>query len=175
MKRKWPPDELMFMKNQKADQKKSVTPMTGKTCVITGATSGVGLEAAKQFAQSGARIVMVCRNSEKAHAVRAKIMRQWDVPVDIVLADFSRLDEVRKAAAKLLSDYPRIDVLVNNAGLHSTRRIETPEGFELVFLRGSSCGFLVHPSSSRSHDRKHPGPHPDDQLRRTSIRWTPAG
>ncbi len=116
--------------------------MTGKTCVITGATSGVGLEAAKQFAQKGARIVMVCRNNEKALAVRSEIMRQWDVTVDIVLADFSRLDEVRRAAATLLADYPRIDVLVNNAGLHSTRRIETPEGFELVFCVDHLAAFL---------------------------------
>ena len=116
--------------------------MTGKICVITGATSGVGLEAAKHFARGGARIVMVCRNREKANAVRTEIQRQWDVPVDIILADFSQLDQVRNASASILANYPHIDVLVNSAGIHDTKRLETPEGFEMVFCVDHLSTFL---------------------------------
>ena len=60
------PDELMFIKNRKARQLKSSASMAGKICVITGATSGVGLAALRQLAKGGAQIVMVCRNPEKA-------------------------------------------------------------------------------------------------------------
>ena len=120
------PDELIFMNNGKAIQKKSTALMTGKVCVITGATSGVGLEASKRLAEGGAYIVMVCRNRRKAELISAELMSTWNVPVDIVIADFSRLEDVNKAADQILKTYPRIDVLINSAGLHSTKRLYTP-------------------------------------------------
>ena len=136
------PDELMFIKNGKAEQKKSDEPMTGKVCIITGATSGVGLEAAKKLAKGGAHIVMVCRNMVKAETISKEINVTWDVPVDIVIADFSELDEVRKAADLILKTYPKIDVLINSAGLHSTKRRLTSEGFELGFCVNHLASFL---------------------------------
>ncbi len=137
------PDELIFLRNSKATQKKSFTSMTGKVCVITGATSGVGFEAAKRLAKGGAHIVMVCRNLEKAEYISKKIKAEFKVPVDIVIADFAHLGEVRKAAAAILNNYTRIDVLVNNAGLHSTVPIYTREGFELVFCVNHLSSFLL--------------------------------
>ena len=136
------PDELMFIKNGKAEQKKSDEPMTGKVCIITGATSGVGLEAAKRLVKGGAHIVMVCRNRVKAETISKEINVTWDVPVDIVIADFSELDEVRKAADLILKTYPKIDVLINSAGLHSTKRRLTSEGFELGFCVNHLASFL---------------------------------
>ena len=70
-------------------------------------------------------------------------MAQYNVPVDIVIADFSDLEDVRKAAAILLRDYPRIDVLINSAGLHSTSRTTTREGFEMVFCVNHLAPFLL--------------------------------
>ncbi len=137
------PDELIFIKNGKALQKKSSASMAGKICVVTGATAGVGLAAAKQLAKGGAHIVMVCRNLEKAESISKEIRSAYNVPVDIVIADFSRLDEVRKAAAVIKNNYPKIDVLINNAGLHSTVRNYTPEGFELVFCVNHLASFLL--------------------------------
>jgi NAD(P)-dependent dehydrogenase (short-subunit alcohol dehydrogenase family) len=136
------PDELIFMKNGKAVQKKSTALMTGKVCVITGATSGVGLEASKRLAEGGARIVMVCRNKQKAERISAELRSAWKVPIDIVIADFSRLEDVSKAADQILKTYPRIDVLINSAGLHSTKRLYTPAGFELVFCVNHLASFL---------------------------------
>lgn len=66
------PEELMFMKNGRAKQKHSDEPMTGKLCVITGASSGVGYESAKALAAGGADIVMVVRNEAKAKAIKEK-------------------------------------------------------------------------------------------------------
>ena len=136
------PDELIFIQNRNAPQKKSLQPMTGKVCVITGSTSGVGLQAQMRLAQGGAHIVMVCRNPQKAEFVRAETMEKYQVPVDVVLADFSRLEDVRRAAASILENYPHIDVLINCAGMHSTRCIHTAEGFELVFCVNHLASFL---------------------------------
>jgi NAD(P)-dependent dehydrogenase (short-subunit alcohol dehydrogenase family) len=136
------PDELIFIKNGKAVQKKSTTTMEGKVCVITGATSGVGLEATKRLARGGAHVVMVCRNLEKAERISREIKAEWNVPVDIVIADFSCLDEVRNAAALIIKNYPKIDVLINSAGIHSTKRVYTSEGFEMVFCVNHLASFL---------------------------------
>lgn len=141
MKFEWP-EELIFMKNKKAEQKKSSASMAGKVCVITGATSGVGLEALKKLAQGNADIVMVCRNEEKAKGIREVIQKKWPVNIDIVIADFSILSDVRRAAEEILAKYKQIHILINSAGLHSTTRVETKEGHELVFCVNHLSSFL---------------------------------
>ena len=143
MARRRLPDELMFLENRRAVQKTTDASMSGKVCVVSGSTSGVGLEAVRRLARGGARIVMVCRNQEKAEIVRKELAGQYGVPVDIVITDFSDLADVRNAAVVLLRDYPRIDVLINSAGLHSTGRIVTKAGFELVFCVNHLAPFLL--------------------------------
>jgi NAD(P)-dependent dehydrogenase (short-subunit alcohol dehydrogenase family) len=141
MKYEWP-DELIFLKNRKAKQKESNVSLVGKVCVITGASSGVGLEALKKLASHGAHLVMVCRNPEKTELIRKDIQAKWGVSVDMVIADFSHLDQVRTAVAVLIKNYPRIDLLINCAGLHSTKRLLTDEGFETVFCVNHLASFL---------------------------------
>ncbi len=137
------PDELIFIKNSKAVQKKSSTLMTGKVCVITGATSGVGLEAAKRLARGGAHLVMICRNKQKSEDVSKKIWNDYKISADIVIADFRNLDEVRTAADIILKNHKKIDVLINNSGIHSTVPVFTREGFELVFCVNHLASFLL--------------------------------
>jgi retinol dehydrogenase 13 len=137
------PDELIFIENRRASQKTTTASMTGKVCVVSGSTSGVGLAAVRRLARGNAQIVMVCRNADKAEDVRKELMADYSVPVDVVIADFSDLEDVRKAAAVLLRDYPRIDVLINSAGLHSTSRTSTREGFETVFCVNHLAPFLL--------------------------------
>ena len=137
------PDELMFLENRRAIQKTTTASMSGKVCVVSGSTSGVGLEAVKRLARGNAHIVMVCRNPEKAETVRKEILAQWYVPVDIIIADFSDLEDVRKAADILLRNYSRMDVLINSAGLHSTTRTITKDGFETVFCVNHLAPFLL--------------------------------
>jgi len=100
--------------------------MAGKVCIITGATSGVGLEAAKRLASGGAHIVMVCRNRERAENVSYMIKKEFKVPADIIIADLSSLDQVRNAANVILNSYKKIDILINNAGIHCTVPASTP-------------------------------------------------
>ena len=137
------PDELMFLENRRAIQKTSTAPMEGKVCIVSGSTSGVGLEAVKRLVRGGAQIVMVCRNPAKARDIRNELLAQYQVQVDIVMADFSDLEDVRKAADILLRDYPRMDVLINSAGLHCTTRTITKEGFETVFCVNHLAPFLL--------------------------------
>ncbi|NSW52054.1 MAG: SDR family oxidoreductase [Anaerolineae bacterium] len=136
------PEELQFIANARLPQKTTSTRMDGKVCVITGATSGVGYAAAEHLAQGGANLVLVCRNPEKAAYVQNRLVNRFGVEVDLVLADFGRLSDVRTAVAKILERTPRIDVLINNAGIHATRRRLTPEGFESVFCVNHLASFL---------------------------------
>jgi len=136
------PDELMFLKNKNALQHESEGSMKGKTCVVTGATSGVGLEAVRALAKGGASIVMVVRNLAKGEEVKKELVEQFGGSVDIVVADFSRLDDVRNAAKQVLASTSKIDVLINCAGLHSTKATYTSEGFETVFCVNHLASFL---------------------------------
>ena len=142
MKRKLP-DELIFLQNRNLPQKTTDASMQGKVCVITGATSGVGYESAKKLAEGGASLVMISRNKEKAERVSAQFQKDYNAEIDIIIADLSNLKQVRKAAEQVLSDHPKIDVLINSAGLHSTKKTYTEEGFETVFCVNHLAAFLL--------------------------------
>ncbi len=137
------PEQLMFMKNSKAVQKHSDESMAGKLCVVSGATSGVGYEAVKTLAAGGANIVMVVRNEHKAKAVKEEIEEKYSVCADYVIADFSDLKQVEKAATAISDKYPRIDVLINSVGIHSTTKILNNDGYEMVFCVNHLATFLL--------------------------------
>ena len=137
------PEELRFIENARKPQATTPARMDGKVCVITGATSGVGYATAKRVARGGAELVLVCRNPEKAARVREELSQQYQVAADVVLADLSRLAQVRQAADAILSRHSRIDVLINNAGVHNTVRRLTPEGLETVFCVDHLASFLL--------------------------------
>jgi retinol dehydrogenase-13 len=137
------PDELQFMANARMKQKTTESRLDGKTCIITGATSGVGYAAAKRFAQGGANLILVCRNMEKAELIQKHLHQEFDVQVDLFQADFSDLSQVRDAANEILEQFPRIDILINNVGMHNTRRVLTPDGFEIVFCVNHLASFLL--------------------------------
>jgi len=107
------------------------------TIVITGASSGIGAEAARALAAQGWQIAVVGRNATRTKAVAA------DVGGRPYLADYDSLNEVRALAANLLADYPRIDVLANNAGGLVAKRGMTPDGHERTFQHNHLAPFLL--------------------------------
>jgi NAD(P)-dependent dehydrogenase (short-subunit alcohol dehydrogenase family) len=136
------PEELQFIANARMVQKTTDARLDGRLCIITGATSGVGYHAARRLAQGGANLVLVCRNREKAVSVRQELAQQYRVDIDIVQADFSQLEDVRRAAEIILTNHPRTHVLINNAGVHTTRRTLTRNGIETVFCVNHLASFL---------------------------------
>ena len=137
------PDELQFIVNARKPQKRTTVRLDGKKCIITGATSGVGLAAARRIAQGGADLILVNRNPDKANSVKKEIQNNYGVKVDLVMADFSNLNQVRNAAKLILEKNPHIDILINNAGLHNTGREINEDGIEMVFCVNHLAHFLL--------------------------------
>lgn len=97
--------------------------------VMTGATNGMGRFAALDLARRGARLGIVARSRPKADALRQEIEQVAPgTPIDVFRADLSLLAEVRRAGEEIAAHYPRIDVLINNAGLHAFSQRVTSEG-----------------------------------------------
>ena len=90
--------------------------MSGKVCVVTGATSGIGKAAATALARMGSQVVLVGRDHGRAEATAAEIGANGTVPAKVEIADLSSMEQVRALAGRL-SSLERIDVLINNAGL----------------------------------------------------------
>src|SRR5579862_8474926 len=107
--------------------------MSGKICIVTGANSGIGKETALGLAQMGARVIMVCRNAEKGEAALEEIRREsGSSQVDLLIADMSSQASVRALAEQIQRKYPRLDVLVNNAGGASLARTLSADGIEMT-------------------------------------------
>lgn len=109
-----------------------IPDLAGRTFVVTGATSGLGLASAAEFAAHNAQVVVTGRNPEKlAKAMEiVNSVATGPAPADVLL-DLASLESVRRASAEILDRFPRVDVLLNNAGVMATPRESTPDGFEL--------------------------------------------
>ncbi|WP_240678291.1 SDR family NAD(P)-dependent oxidoreductase [Streptomyces griseoviridis] len=103
--------------------------MDRPVAVITGATSGLGRLAAVELARRGYRVGAVARSRDRAAALVDGLRAVTDAPVDVFHADLSLIREARRAGEEIAAYYPRVDVLVNNAGLHAFAQRVTAEGF----------------------------------------------
>ncbi len=127
--------------------------MNGKTCLVTGATSGIGFATAVGLAERGATVLVAGPDLAQAEAAaKAVHARAPAARVHAYGADFSSMNEVRDLAARVLDDHDRLDVLVNNAGVYANRRTITPDGHELTlavnFLAPFLLTSLLHPRLS---------------------------
>jgi len=116
-----------------------------KIILVTGATSGIGEVTARELARQGAHIVMLARSREKAERTQqAIIATTGNQQVDIVLADLSVMQQVRDVATELHAKYPRLDVLVNNAGLmFGAERELSADGYEMTLATNHLGPFLL--------------------------------
>ena len=113
--------------------------MNGKTCLVTGATSGIGLKTAEGLAAAGARVVVAGRNEKKVAALATRLGAGTGSHV----ADLSKQDDVRRLAHEVQERYDRIDVLINNAGAFYQRRQESEDGVEMTFALNHLAPFLL--------------------------------
>jgi len=117
---------------------------TTRIAIVTGASSGIGLHTVLGLVRAGMRVVMVGRDRVRTEAARRFVREHSGSDgIDILLADFSCLGEVRRLAGEILSAHDRIDLLVNNAGLMSRRYRFSFDGFELTFAVNHLAPFLL--------------------------------
>ncbi len=111
-----------------------IPDLSGRTAIVTGANGGLGLETARALAGAGATVLMAARNQQKAADAEASIRRGLpDAALEIVELDLGSLASVREAAAEILAEREKIDVLVNNAGIMGIPERRTADGFEMQF------------------------------------------
>ena len=123
----------------------SMETMTDKICVVTGATSGIGRETAKALALKGAVVIIVGRNVKKCIATVNSIKQHTgSSSVNHLCADLSDLKQVYDLAQELKQSYPKIDVLVNNAGAYfKKRRYQSVDGYEMTLALNYLSPFLL--------------------------------
>ena len=124
--------------------KDAAADMHGKTVVVTGGNSGIGLATAVALARAGARVLVTARDKGRGEAAAEHVrQRSGSEAVELVVFDLASLSSVRSGAAELLSRSDRLDVLVNNAGVVLSHRQVTPDGLESTFAVNHLGHFLL--------------------------------
>lgn len=136
-------DMRAMLRNSRTPHARSSASLAGRTALVTGGTSGVGLAAVRELARGGADLILLARNEAKARAVASELGAESGRSVRFYLADFADLAQVRETADRIAREEPRLDILVNSAGMHSTRRRRTRDGHELVFCVNHLAPFVV--------------------------------
>jgi NAD(P)-dependent dehydrogenase (short-subunit alcohol dehydrogenase family) len=117
--------------------------IVGARVLLTGGTSGIGRAAAAELARRGAEVMITARDQAKGQAAAQAIRAETGVDVQVGLLDLSRLDSVREFAADYTRTHDRLDVLVNNAGTMTGKRMQTPDGLEWTFGVNHLAPFLL--------------------------------
>ncbi len=118
--------------------------MTGKVCLITGATSGIGAVTARELARMGCSVVITARDQRKAEIAVDKLRAEsGSIKIDGLVADLSSQDQVRNLAAEFMRQHNRLDVLINNAGAIYLRRYLSRDGIEMTFAVNHLAPFLL--------------------------------
>ncbi len=118
--------------------------MNGKRVLITGATNGIGKQAALELMKMGADVVIVGRNETKTRQVMMQLQAQsGNDAIDMLVADLSSMDEIRRIAAEFQANCGRLDVLLNNAGAVFSDYQESADGYEMTFALNHISYFLL--------------------------------
>lgn len=118
--------------------------MAKQIAVVTGATSGIGLETARGLALGDYHVVMACRNMEKASALAMEISEQsGNSNIEVLTVDMASLQSIRDFAERFTTKYDQLDVLINNAGVFCDRFEKTEDGFEMTMGVNYLGSFLL--------------------------------
>ena len=128
------------MRNLQDEQK----PMSGKICLVTGATSGIGAATTVSLARQGATVIGVGRNPEKCSAIAESIKRATgNFSVRYMLADLSVQNEIHELVSQFKTEHQRLDVLINNAGARFSSRRVSADGYEMTLALNHLSHFLL--------------------------------
>jgi NAD(P)-dependent dehydrogenase (short-subunit alcohol dehydrogenase family) len=119
------------------------TDLSGRTCLVTGGSAGIGRATALGLARLGAHVVIAVRNAGKGEKTRQAIREVTGREVEPMVVDLARQESIRSFARSFASRHPKLDVLVNNAGIWSEKRRESPDGIELTWATNVLNYFLV--------------------------------
>lgn len=118
--------------------------MSKKTILITGSTDGIGFQTALELANKGHKIILHGRNEDKATATLTELSNLIKNPdLDFVYGDLSSLEEVSKLSELIKSKFPKLDVLINNAGIYANDFRLSVDGYELTFAVNHLAHFLL--------------------------------
>jgi NAD(P)-dependent dehydrogenase (short-subunit alcohol dehydrogenase family) len=121
-----------------------IGPQKGRIAIVTGANTGLGYATAKALAGTGMKVIMACRNREKAIAAKNMILKAHPgSDPEILVVDLLRLSSVREFAAGYLSRFNRLDLLINNAGIMIPPYMKTEDGFESQMAVNYFAHFLL--------------------------------
>src|SRR3989442_1768527 len=120
------------------------TPLQDRVFLVTGATSGIGKATALGLARLGGTVVMACRSATRGEAARQDVVRDsGNSRVYLEIVDLASEESTRSFAEEFKRKYPRLDVLINNAGVYTPHREVTPDGLERTFEVNYLSGFLL--------------------------------
>jgi NAD(P)-dependent dehydrogenase (short-subunit alcohol dehydrogenase family) len=137
------PEQLNFMKNARLPQKSSNKRIDGQIVLITGATSGVGLDTMKHVLEFGGFVILIIRNKEKAMDIISRLPQDQQKNTDIFVSDLSSFESVKNVVSEIKVGYKKVDIVVNNAGIHNTKKKITKDGYEEVLQVNHLSGFLL--------------------------------
>ena len=113
---------------------KSEALLTGKTVIITGSNTGIGKETAVDLAKRNARVILACRSVQKGEEAAVEVRkRSGSDNILFIQLDLASLASVRRFATRILEEEPRVDILINNAGVMACPYSKTEDGFEMQF------------------------------------------
>ena len=130
--------------NLKLDPKICVDDFHDRLVVITGATSGIGYATASKFASKGANLLFINSNENKTKELINELSREYNTNYSYIIANFSKLSEIHKAAEQLRSNEKDIDVLIHNAGVYLTTKNLTIDNNEEVFQTNYLSTFIIN-------------------------------
>jgi NAD(P)-dependent dehydrogenase (short-subunit alcohol dehydrogenase family) len=118
--------------------------MSGKTCLVTGGTSGIGEITARELARKGAKVVIIGRSTQKCVGTVQKIVAETgNESISFLIADLSSIRSIRSVAKEFISNHDRLDVLINNAGAYFSSRHLSEDGYELTLATNHNNYFLL--------------------------------
>jgi NAD(P)-dependent dehydrogenase (short-subunit alcohol dehydrogenase family) len=133
-----------LIRNDSKEPLKCSNSLEGKTVVLSGATSGIGLETARLFAEKGAGLICLNRDAGKSARLEKELRDKFDCKIQSMIVDFSSLKQLKRCADELLAMEESIDILIHNAGVYNTKKHFSQDNIEMVLHVNHLGSFLLN-------------------------------